>query len=70
MIPQNRELSGPGGDPIQRREIREYSSEALYKILEGGEEKTSPCVSARELPVLGADDHDQSQSYEKMLNRQ
>ena len=38
LIPQQREVSGPDGGPIDRREIREYSSDELYKILDAGEE--------------------------------
>jgi len=34
LIPQSREISGPDGNPIEHREIREYSSEELYRILE------------------------------------
>ena len=34
LIPQSRELSGPDGGPIERRDVREYSSEELYAILE------------------------------------
>ena len=38
LIPQSREISGPDGNPIEHREIREYSSEELYRILEAGGE--------------------------------
>jgi hypothetical protein len=34
LIPQSRELSGPDGQPIEYREVREYSSDELYAILE------------------------------------
>ena len=36
LIPQAREISGPEGGPIERREVREYSTEELYRILEEG----------------------------------
>jgi len=36
LIPQAREVSGPGGKPIEHREVREFSSEELYGIIEDG----------------------------------
>lgn len=35
LIPQSREISGPDGGPIERHDVREYTSEELYAILEG-----------------------------------
>jgi hypothetical protein len=34
LIPQSREISGPDGKPIEHREVREYTTEELYQILE------------------------------------
>ena len=36
LIPQAREVSGPGGKPIEHREVREFTSEELYGIIEDG----------------------------------
>ena len=36
LIPQAREVSGPGGKPIEHREVREFTSEELYGIIEAG----------------------------------
>ena len=41
LIPQQREVSGPDGGPIERRDVREYSTEELYRILEAGGEADS-----------------------------
>lgn len=34
LIPQQREVSGPGGAPIERRDVSEYSEAELLAILE------------------------------------
>lgn len=34
LIPQQREVSGPGGAPIERRDVTEYSEAELLAILE------------------------------------
>ena len=41
LIPQQREVSGPDGGPIRRREVREYSTDELYALLEAGGEADS-----------------------------
>ena len=37
LFPTRTELSGPDGKPIERRDVREYSKDELYAIIENAE---------------------------------